>query len=95
MWKVRTELTPNNNRVTFLKFLNGRERKIGNDEGEVIEALQSDVVKKNLRIEDLLEQIDCNIQAKANLHSRIDVLEKIVRENNLWEKYCVACDNNK
>ena len=52
-------------------------------------------MKVKIRIKDLKAQIKSHIQEKANLHSRIDVLEKIVKENNLWDSYCVACDNNK
>ena len=47
------------------------------------------------KIKELKDYIKSLIKEKSNLHSRIDVLEKIVKENNLWEKYCVACDNNK
>ena len=67
---------------------------IKNDDEQII-FLQDKLHRRNMQIKDLKAQINSNISAKTNLHSRIDVLEKIVKDNNLWETYCLACDNNR
>ena len=64
-----------------------------NNRNERIINLQNRVLKYIIQVEDLKSQIKSNIFAKNNLHLRIDTLEKIVKENNLWKNYCIACDN--
>jgi len=96
MYKIKTETSQDGKYIsTFLKDKDGRDIRIGNLEGEIILSLQDKIFNYNIQIKDLKAQINTHIYNKDNLHSRIDVLEKIVKENGLWEQYCVACDNNK
>lgn len=91
----------NNFRIVLAEQI-ANARKQGQTDQQIIELLfecscdQADKLsRRNMQIKDLKIQVNSNITAKDNLHSRIDVLEKIVKDNNLWETYCIACDNNR
>lgn len=57
--------------------------------------LKDKLSRRNMQIKDLKALTTSNYAEKDNLHSRIDVLEKIVKDNNLWQVYCITCDNNR